>query len=105
MLLNLGTFVVAATLEVAGYFACWLWLRHGRSPLVALVGVVSLIDFAVLLTRVDAQFAGRAYAAYGGIYIADGWRGWKVNGRRPRTWQGQCWRIAGAVVIIGFASR
>jgi len=32
--------------------------------------VASLILFAFLLTRVDAVFAGRAYAAYGGIYIA-----------------------------------
>ena len=30
---------------------------------------VSLLIFAVALTRVDAAFAGRAFAAYGGIYI------------------------------------
>ena len=32
-------------------------------------GVGSLVVFAVALTRVDSLFAGRVYAAYGGIYI------------------------------------
>ena len=69
MITNLLAFAVAAVLEIAGCFAFWLWLRQGRSPLVALAGVVSLIGFAVALTRVDSAFAGRTYAAYGGIYI------------------------------------
>ena len=38
--------------------------------MVATLGIVSLIAFAVVLTRADSAFAGRAYAAYGGIYIA-----------------------------------
>ena len=45
------------------------WLRRGRSPLVAVLGVGSLVVFAMALTRVDSAFAGRAYAAYRGIYI------------------------------------
>lgn len=40
-----------------------------RSVWWLLPGTVSLIGFAVALTRVDAVFAGRAFAAYGGIYI------------------------------------
>lgn len=67
---NVIVFVTAAFLEIAGCFAFWAWLRRGASPLVALVGVGSLIGFAVALTRADSAFAGRAYAAYGGIYIA-----------------------------------
>lgn len=35
-----------------------------------LPGVVSLVMFASVLAKVEAPFAGRAYAAYGGIYIA-----------------------------------
>jgi len=66
---NLLAFVTAAFFEIAGCFAFWLWLRRGASPLVTLLGVVSLIAFAFTLTRVDSVFAGRAYAAYGGIYI------------------------------------
>ena len=67
---NLLAFALAACLEIGGCFAFWHCLRHGRSPLLAVVGTISLIAFAMMLTRVDAPFAGRAYAAYGGIYIA-----------------------------------
>jgi small multidrug resistance family-3 protein len=56
--------------EIAGCFAFWMWLRRGVTPFIALLGIASLIGFAVALTRVDSAFAGRAYAAYGGIYIA-----------------------------------
>jgi small multidrug resistance family-3 protein len=64
--LNLFAFVAAALLEIAGCFAFWMWLRQGRSSAVALLGVLSLVAFAAMLTRVDAAFAGRAYAVYGG---------------------------------------
>ena len=60
---NLGLFALAAVFEIAGCFAFWLWLRRGVSPFVAVLGIVSLIAFAVVLTRVDSAFAGRAYAA------------------------------------------
>jgi small multidrug resistance family-3 protein len=55
----------------------------GTSASVALLGVASLVGFAVALTRVDSAFAGRAYAAYGGIYIAASlvWL-WLVEGQR-----------------------
>lgn len=99
---------VAAVLEIAGCFAFWLWLRQDRSPLVALAGVVSLIGFAVALTRVDSTFAGRAYAAYGGMYIAASlaWL-WLVEGQRPTTTDvlGAAVAIAGALIVIGFAGR
>ena len=66
---NLLAFTVAAVLEIAGCFAFWAWLRRGASPFVVVLGVASLIGFAIALTRVDTAFAGRAYAAYGGVYI------------------------------------
>jgi len=90
MTLNLFAFVTAAFLEIAGCFAFWTWLRQGRSPSVVLLGVVSLIGFAVMLTRVDAPFAGRAYAAYGGSISHDPWHGCgpsRGNGRPDQT----CW--------------
>jgi drug/metabolite transporter superfamily protein YnfA len=37
-------------------------VRAGRR--IAALGVVSLSAFAAMLTRVDAAFAGRAYATY-----------------------------------------
>lgn len=108
MLMNLLAFAVAALLEIAGCFAFWQWLRNGRSILVALAGVGSLVGFAAVLTRVDAAFAGRAYAAYGGVYIAASLL-WLVlvEGQRPSTTDvlGAGIAIAGACIIIGFAGR
>lgn len=108
MTANIVAFVVAAALEIAGCFAFWAWLRRGASPLVTLLGVASLIGFAFTLTRVDVAFAGRAYAAYGGIYIAASlvWL-WAGEGQRPTTPDlvGAAIAVTGALVIIGFASR
>ena len=63
-------YFAAAFAEIAGSFAFWAWLRLGKSALWLVPGVALLALFAFLLTRVDAAFAGRAYAAYGGVYIA-----------------------------------
>ena len=60
-------YLAAAAAEIAGCFAFWAWLRLDRSPLWLLPGIASLCVFAWLLTLVDAEHAGRAYAAYGGI--------------------------------------
>lgn len=62
-------FVGAAVLEIAGCYSAWMWLRLGKSPLWLVPGAVALVLFAVTLTQVEAAFAGRAYAAYGGVYI------------------------------------
>ena len=105
---NLLVFVTAAFFEIAGCFAFWAWLRRGASPLVALLGVVSLIAFALTLTRVDSAFAGRAYAAYGGIYIVASlvWL-WLAESQRPSLTDvvGAGIAIVGALVIIGFAPK
>lgn len=84
MITNLAIFVIAAFFEIAGCFAFWMWLRRGVTPFVALLGIASLIGFAVALTRIDSAFAGRAYAAYGGIYITASlvWL-WAAEGQRP----------------------
>jgi small multidrug resistance family-3 protein len=66
---NYFWFLLAAVLELTGCYAFWVWLRLDRSPWWILPGVVALALFGAALTRLDAQFAGRAYAAYGGIYI------------------------------------
>jgi small multidrug resistance family-3 protein len=103
---NIAVFVTAAFFEIAGCFAFWMWLRRGAGPLVAILGVVSLIAFALALTRVDTAFAGRAYAAYGGIYIAASlvWL-WAAERQRPTTTDllGAAIAIVGALIIIGFA--
>lgn len=62
-------YIAAALAEIAGCFSFWAWLRSGRSAWVLVPGVASLVLFAWLLARVDSPAAGRAYAAYGGVYI------------------------------------
>jgi small multidrug resistance family-3 protein len=49
-----------------------------------LAGIVSLVVIALALTRIDAAAAGRAFAAYGGIYILFSllWL-WAVEKTRP----------------------
>jgi len=105
---NVLVFVVAACLEIAGCFAFWASLRRGASPLVAIAGIGSLVGFALALTRVDSMFPGRAYAAYGGIYIAASliWL-WLVEGQRPtiRDSVGAAIAIVGALIIISAATR
>ena len=108
MITNLLVFALAAFFEIAGCFAFWACLRRGATLSVAVPGVLSLIAFAVTLTRIDSVFAGRAYAAYGGIYIAASlmWL-WLAEGQRPRTTDliGAGIAIVGTLVIIGFAAR
>lgn len=107
-MINIAVFATAAFLEIAGCFAFWTWLRRDASPLLAVVGLASLIGFAAVLTRADTAFAGRAYAAYGGIYIAASllWL-WGVEGQRPHAAHviGAAIIIIGALVIVGFAPR
>jgi len=54
---NVALFVLAAFFEIAGCFAFWVWQRRAGPPVVALVGIASLIAFAFALTRVDSAFA------------------------------------------------
>lgn len=65
--------------------------------------MVSLALFAWLLTLVDTDHAGRAYAAYGGIYIVSAllWL-WLVESTRPDRWDliGAVVCLAGAAIIL-----
>lgn len=68
-----------------------------------LPGLASLVAFAWLLTLSPADHAGRAYAAYGGVYIAAslGWL-WLAEGFRPDRWDliGAALGPAGAAIIL-----
>ena len=89
--------------EIAGCFAFWSWLRHGRSAWSLVPGLLALVGFAWALTRVDAPFAGRAFAAYGGVYIAAslGWL-WAAEGTRPDRWDlgGAALSLVGACIVL-----
>jgi len=97
---TVALYVGAAIAEIAGCFAFWAWLRLDRSALWVIPGMVSLALFAFLLTRIDSVFAGRAFAAYGGVYIAAslGWL-WLVEGSRPDRWD----LVGGAICLLGAA--
>ena len=66
----IAVYMTAAVAEIGGCFAFWYWLRNEGSIWWSVVGTASLVIFAILLTRSEVAFAGRAYAAYGGVYIA-----------------------------------
>ncbi|RUX29490.1 hypothetical protein EOA23_13610, partial [Mesorhizobium sp. M2A.F.Ca.ET.042.01.1.1] len=80
-------YIAAALAEIAGCFSFWAWWRLEKPALWLLPGLVSLALFAFLLSLVDTNAAGRAYAAYGGIYIAASLGClWLVEGVRPDRW-------------------
>jgi len=104
---SIAAAIGAALAEIAGCYAVWAWLRLERSPLWLLPGAASLALFAFLLTKIDAPAAGRAYAAYGGVYVALSLLWLLVVERvRPDRWDlaGAMLCIAGAGVIL-FAPR
>nr|WP_249210772.1 YnfA family protein [Acetobacter persici] len=93
-------YLAAGFAEIAGCFAVWLWLKEGRSAWLLLPGLVSLILFALLLTRIESDSAGRAYAAYGGVYITASLVWMRVvEGRMPDKWE-----ILGALVCLAGTS-
>jgi small multidrug resistance family-3 protein len=104
---NILIFFAAALFEIAGCFAVWGWWRLDKSALLLLPGALCLGLFAWLLTLVDVEHAGRAYAIYGGIYIVASlaWL-WAVEGMRPDRWDvaGSAICLIGAAVIL-FAPR
>ena len=93
-----ATYLLAALAEIAGCFAFWAWLRLDRSIWWLLPGMAALALFAMLLTRIETGFAGRAYAAYGGVYISASiiWL-WLIEGQVPSRWD----LIGGGVCLLG----
>jgi len=93
-------YVGAALAEIAGCFAFWAWLRMEKSIWWLLPGMLALALFAYLLTFAETDAAGRAYAAYGGIYIVAslGWL-WFAEGMRPDRWD-----VVGAIICLSGAA-
>jgi small multidrug resistance family-3 protein len=76
-----------------------MWLKRGRSVFWVVSGILSLELFAVLLARTETALAGRAFAAYGGVYIAASLVWLALE---ERTMPGP-WDVAGAVLCIAGA--
>lgn len=89
-------FAGAAAAEIAGCFAFWAWMRLGKPVWWLVPGIASLMLFAWLLTLAESTAAGRAFAAYGGVYIAASlvWL-WAVEGFRPDRYD-----LAGAAICL-----
>lgn len=96
-------YTAAAFAEIAGCFAFWAWARLDRSAWWLAPGMLSLALFAYLLTLTEAAAAGRAYAAYGGIYIAASllWL-WLAEKHPPDRWDltGAALCLTGSAVIL-----
>jgi small multidrug resistance family-3 protein len=102
-MIGLIYYIVAAVAEIGGCYAFWAWLRLGKSVYWIIPGTISLVIFSILLARVEGLFAGRVYAAYGGVYIVASllWL-WLVEGQRPDKSDaiGSIICIVGALVIL-----
>jgi len=100
---SLALFLGAAFFEIAGCFTFWAWARLGKSVWWLVPGGISLLIFAWLLTFAQSDAAGRAYAAYGGIYVMASllWL-WIVERQQPDRWDvtGAAVCIAGAAIIL-----
>lgn len=96
-------YAAAAAAEIAGCFGFWAWLRAGKSVLWLVPATASLILFAYLLTLVPTATAGRAFAAYGGVYIV-GSLVWMrvVEKMTPDRWDlvGAAFCLIGATIIV-----
>lgn len=91
-------FLVTAIAEIVGCYLVFLWMRGARSPLLLVGAALSLGVFAWLLSFHPT--AGRAYAAYGGVYVAAAvaW-GWLVEKQSPDRWD----LTGAAVCLVGMA--
>lgn len=96
-------YLAAALAEIGGCFAFWMWARGGRSVLWLAPGMAALALFAWALTLSPASAAGRAFAAYGGIYIVCALV-WLVvvegGALRPTDLVGGGLALAGCTVIL-----
>ena len=99
MLKSTLLFLLAAIAEISGAYLIWQWQRGSKPLLFALLGVVILFTYALIQTAQTFSF-GRAFAAYGGVFIvvATLW-GWWIDGRTPDRWD---W-IGAGVCLIGAA--
>jgi small multidrug resistance family-3 protein len=97
MLKSLLLFGFAGLCEIGGGYLFWLWLREGKSVWLAVLGTVILAIYAVVPTLQPVSF-GRAYAAYGGVFIVLSilW-GWLVDRVAPDRYD----LLGGWIALLG----
>lgn len=99
---SLLIFVLSGLCEIGGGYLIWLWLREGKSIGLALIGAILLTTYGFVATLQPATF-GRAYAAYGGIFILLSilW-GWRMDHIMPDRldWVGATLILVGVLVMM-----
>jgi small multidrug resistance family-3 protein len=97
MMQSLVLFLLAGLCEIGGGYLFWLWLREGKSFGLAIAGTVILAIYGVLPTLQPVSF-GRAYAAYGGVFIVLSilW-GWGVDRVVPDKYD----LLGGLIALVG----
>ena len=75
-------------------------VQNGQEAWWLLPGVLALVLFAYLLARIEADAAGLAFSAEGGVYITAslGWL-WLVEDTQPDRWD-----LLGALICLGGAT-
>jgi len=95
-------FVLAGLCEIGGGYLFWLWLREGKSFLLAPLGAIVLVLYGIIPTLQPASF-GRVYAAYGGVFVVLSllW-GWKIDRKAPDRFDliGAAIALAGMMIIM-----
>lgn len=99
----LALFAAAAFLEIVGCVAVWHWARQGGSALWLVPGTLALLGFAWLLSQTPPDRAGRAFAAYAGVYLVASLLWLRIvdgESLRPTDLIGGLLALAGAVVVL-----
>ena len=65
-----GLFVLAGLCEIGDGYLVWGWMREHKPLAWALLGAAVLAAYGVVAALQPISEFGRAYAAYGGIFIA-----------------------------------
>lgn len=90
-------FIIAALFEIGGGYLVWLWLKEDKPWWFGALGGIILALYGVVIAQQATSF-GRAYAAYGGIFIALAviWA-WKIDGFKPDKFD----LIGAGIALIG----
>ena len=66
--MSLVLFLLAGLCEIGGGYLVWQWWRNGASLVLGALGFLTLGLYGIVPTYQAAHF-GRAYAAYGGVFV------------------------------------
>jgi small multidrug resistance family-3 protein len=92
---SLALFVAAGLCEIGGGYLIWQWWRNGAALALGAAGAALLVVYGIVPTYQPAPF-GRAYAAYGGVFVVLSvlW-GWGVDRTVPDRWD-----LLGAMICL-----